>query len=117
MTAHFMSVKAQPGIPGDNAPEGSHEDGADFIISALVVNRINITGGMSRVIEKLPSGEKEVIFEHTLQPGQFLFQADTGEEKHYGNDLWHDITPFFTADENSESWRDIIGLDITILES
>jgi len=112
VTVHFMSVIAQAGQSGSNAPEGAHEDGADFIVSALVVNRCHVSGGASQVIEKHDDGEMEVIFEHELQPGEFLFQADTGEEKHYGNDLWHHVTPVVAAQDGGR--RDIIGLDICI---
>ena len=115
VTAHFMSVKATSAKPGNNSPEGAHEDGADFIVSALVINRKNINGGESQIIEKVKSGEKEVIYKHTLQPGEFVFQADTGEEKIYGNDLWHHVTPFNVADASKgEGWRDIIGFDIMV---
>lgn len=116
ISAHFMSVKARKAIPGNNSPEGAHEDGSDFIVSALVINRKNIEGAKSQVIEKMPNGEMATIFEHILQPGEFLFQADTGEEKHYGNDLWHYVTPFHIQNENEEAWRDIIGLDIAIVQ-
>jgi len=116
ITAHFMSVRAKKGVPGNNSPEGAHEDGADFIISALVINRANISGGKSQVYEKLASGELINIFERELQPSEFLFQADTGEEKHYGNDLWHYVTPFYVVPPAEEAWRDIIGLDIAIVE-
>ncbi|MEO1437879.1 MAG: 2OG-Fe dioxygenase family protein, partial [Bacteroidota bacterium] len=83
ITVHFMSVQATVKSPGDNSPEGAHEDGADFIVSALVINRINVTGGQSQILEKLGDGSKEIVFAHTLQPGEFIFQADTGEEKIY----------------------------------
>ncbi len=116
ITAHFMSVKARQHVPGNNSPEGAHEDGADFIVSALVINRQNITGAKSQVLEKLPDGKMINIFERELQEGEFLFQADTGEEKHYGNDLWHYVTPFYVTDPLKESWRDIIGLDIVITQ-
>lgn len=117
VTAHFMSVKATSDKPGDNSPEGAHEDGADFIVSALVINRTNIGGGESQIIEKVKSGKKEVIYQHTLQPGEFVFQADTGEELIYGNDLWHHVTPFHVADpKKGEGWRDIIGFDIMVNE-
>ena len=117
MTAHFMSVKAKEGLPGNNSPEGAHEDGADFIVSALVINRQNITGGESQVLEKLENGSMINLFNRELQPGEFLFQADTGEEKHYGNDLWHYVTPFYVERPGEESWRDIIGLDLVIHQS
>ncbi len=112
---HFMSVKATIQTAGDNSPEGAHEDGADFIVSALVINRRNLKGGESQIIEKLGNETKEIIFKRILQPGEFVFQADTGEEKIYGNDLLHHVTPFFVADETqSEGWRDIIGFDINV---
>lgn len=115
VTAHFMSVQSTSDKPGDNSPEGAHEDGADFIVSALVINRTNIEGGESQIIEKVESGEKEVIYKHTLQPGEFVFQADTGEELIWGNDLWHHVTPFHVADaKKGEGWRDIIGFDIQV---
>lgn len=116
ITAHFMSVQAKKGVPGNNSPEGAHEDGADFIISALVIDRANITGGKSQVFEKVTNGELVNIFERELQPGEFLFQADTGEEKHYGNDLWHYVTPFYVEPTAQEAWRNIIGLDIMITQ-
>jgi hypothetical protein len=114
VAVHFMSVNARLGTDGSNSPEGPHEDGADFIVSALVVNRKNISGGISQVLEKMPDGRTIKIFERELQPGEFLFQADTGEEKHYGNDLWHYVTPILCVDPDQQGCRDIIGLDISI---
>ncbi len=116
LVAHFMSVKATEERVGDNSPEGAHEDGADYIISALVINRTNVKGGESQVIEKVGE-EAEIIFRRTLQEGEFVFQADTGEEDTFGNDLWHHVTPFAIDDiSKGEGWRDIIGFDINILE-
>jgi len=113
ITAHFMSVKSTAKTPGDNSPEGAHEDGADFIVSALVINRINIQGGETQILEQFPNGKRDIIFRHTLQAGEFVFQADTREEIIYGNDLWHHVTPFYLKDTTkAEGWRDIIGFDI-----
>ncbi len=115
MTAHFMSVKATSASPGDNSPEGAHEDGADYIVSALVYNRFNLKGGQTQVIEELKNGKKEIIFRHTLKPGEFVFQADSGDELTYGTDLWHHVSPFHIADpKRGEGWRDIIGFDINV---
>ncbi|MEM9916524.1 MAG: 2OG-Fe dioxygenase family protein [Bacteroidota bacterium] len=115
MTAHFMSVQATTQRAGDNSPEGAHEDGADYIVSALVINRKNLEGGESQVIEKRPDGKKEVILRHILQEGEFIFQADSRDEIVYGTDLWHHVTPFYVADVNKgEAWRDIIGFDINV---
>ena len=115
ITAHFMSVKATSAKPGDNSPEGAHEDGADYIVSALVVNRKNLKGGQTQIIEKLDNGKKEIVFKHTLRPGQFVFQADTKDEVTYGTDLWHHVTPFAISNpKKGEGWRDIIGFDIDV---
>ncbi|MFK7920429.1 MAG: 2OG-Fe dioxygenase family protein [Bacteroidia bacterium] len=116
ITAHFMSVKAVPKKAGNNSPEGAHEDGADYIVSALVLNRKNIIGGETQIIEQLNNGEKEIICRHTLQPGEFTFQADSRDEITYGTDLWHHVTPFRLKNETiSEGWRDIIGFDINVI--
>ncbi len=115
ITAHFMSVKATSDTPGDNSPEGAHEDGAAYIVSALVINRFNVSGGETQILEKRRGGKKEIILRRILQPGEFAFQADTGEEKVFGNDLWHHVTPFHKTDKKKgDGWRDIIGLDLVI---
>ncbi len=115
MVAHFMSVKARPMTPGNNSPEGAHEDGADYIVSALVVNLKNVKGGVSQIIEQLDDGTKEVIFSHRLLEGEFIFQGDSKDEIIHGTDLWHHVTPFALDDESQgEGWRDIIGFDINV---
>jgi len=119
ITAHFMSVKATSATPGDNSPEGAHEDGAAYIVSALVINRFNVTGGETQILEQVSKKKKkkEMLLKYTLQPGEFAFQADTGEEHIFGNDLWHHVTPFHLTDPKiKEGWRDIIGLDVVIKE-
>lgn len=115
MTAHFMSVRATSAKAGDNSPEGAHEDGADYIVSALVIHRSNLKGGQTQIIEKRPNGKKEIIFRHTLKPGELVFQADTRDEITYGTDLWHHVSPFHIAKpDKGEGWRDIIGFDINV---
>jgi len=117
MVAHFMGVKALPSKPGDNSPEGAHEDGADYIVSALVIRRENLIGGESQIIEQLDNGSKEIIFQHQLQEGEFIFQGDSRDEIIHGTDLWHHVTPFSIDDLRAgEGWRDIIGFDINIAE-
>lgn len=116
MVAHFMSVKARPKQPGDNSPEGAHEDGADYIVSALVINLKNVIGGESQIIEKLDDGTKEIIFRHRLLEGEFIFQGDSKDEIIHGTDLWHHVTPFALDDKTEgEGWRDIIGFDINVV--
>lgn len=89
-----------------NSPEGIHQDGADYIVSALVLDRENVSGGMSRIFGP---DKKSEVFTHTLDVGFGLFQADSG------SDLWHDVTPIqVLREEESEGKRRTLGLDIKL---
>lgn len=114
-TAHFMRTVAQKAIPGENSPEGIHEDGAQYIVSALVINRENVKGGESRIYEKPACNTQSLIYQKALEAGEFIFQADTGEEKTFGNDLWHNVSAIEPVDDTQLGIRDIIGLDIDIV--
>ncbi|MFD2562765.1 2OG-Fe dioxygenase family protein [Aquimarina rubra] len=116
ITSHFMRTISKEKVKGENAPEGVHEDGAQYIMSALVINRQNITGAESQIYEKTASDTNELIYKKVLQPGEFIFQADTGEEFTFGNDLWHYVTPIEPEDIKNPGIRDIIGFDMDILE-
>ncbi|EZH73536.1 hypothetical protein ATO12_16495 [Aquimarina atlantica] len=116
ITSHFMRTISQEKIKGENAPEGVHEDGAQYIMSALVINRQNSIGAESQVYEKLSPEHNELIYRKVLAPGEFIFQADTGEEFTFGNDLWHYVTPIEPDDSSRLGIRDIIGFDIDILD-
>ncbi len=109
MSLHRMYVEGDVIRPGSNATEGRHQDGADYIVSATVISRYNVIGGESVVSNK--SGETEYL-RHTLQPGQGIFQADSGSP------LWHDVTPIQPdpTTEKKMGFRDILGLDIYILD-
>ncbi len=113
VTSHFMRTITQREIKGENSPEGVHEDGAPYIVSALVVNRENIVGGETQIFEKIDH-RNDLIFNEALTPGKFAFQADTGEEKTFGNDLWHYVTPIHPKNNAYRGIRDIIGFDIEI---
>ena len=112
MTLHFMRGVARAEAPADNAPEGIHEDGAAYVVSALVIARHNVTGAETRIYEQHPDGRRELLHAQVLQPGEFVFQADTGEEDTFGNDLWHDVTPAVAVDPGRVGYRDIIGVDV-----
>lgn len=117
ISAHFMRTLCQDKILGENSPEGIHEDGAQYIVSALVVNRENISGGETQIFELLENDEKAMLYNQVLNPGEFVFQADTGEEKTFGNDLWHYVTPIQPLDESKQGIRDIIGFDIDLVSN
>lgn len=107
ITFHQMGLVAQVGEDRTNAPEGLHQDGADYIVSALVLNRDGVTGGTSYVT----GGDKQRrLLEVTLTPGMGIFQADRGSP------LWHNVTPVQDADGNSQTQgvRNIFGFDINV---
>ena len=116
MTVHLMRSLPHAGRLAENSPEGVHEDGVDYIVSALVVARHNVRGGVSEVHEQLPDGTRVLLHEQTLEPGEFIFQADTGEEARFGNDLWHYVTPMALTDAAEAGWRDILGIDIELAD-
>lgn len=82
----------------DNSPEGIHRDGADFIMSAFVVNKYHVYGGESRIYSK----NFEKVFSHTLEDGQGIVHEDRV--------LSHDVTRAYTKHEIG--YRDIIGIDL-----
>jgi hypothetical protein len=109
LTLHQVSLVADWDTFGDNSPEGIHQDGADYIVSALVVNRQNVVGGESIVYG--PDRKTEYL-RIELQPGQGIFQEDKG------SDLWHFVTPvkLATTSHTEEGMRDIIGFDIDVVK-
>lgn len=110
ITFHTMGVVTYPGMPGTNSPEGTHQDGADYIISALVVGRHAIKGGVSTVYGP---DKKTVYLETTLMPGQGLFQADKGTP------LWHNVSSVYLDEEVDPKmgYRNIFGFDINIVKT
>jgi hypothetical protein len=104
--AHQVTVCARPSRSGHPAPEGLHQDGADFIMSALIVERTNVRGGVSRVYED-PGGTTPLL-EIELQPGQGIFQMDAGSR------LWHEVSPIEVDDPSREGHRMAFGLDLHV---
>ncbi len=99
---HQMTTLARSSQCGYPAPEGIHQDGADCIVSALVVERFGVSGGVSRVFEE--RGDRTLL-EVELEPGEGICQADAG------TNLWHDITPIH-ADQAEVGHRMTFGLDL-----
>lgn len=104
---HQMFIFADLMASGDNSPEGIHQDGADYIVSALVVERAGITGGQSIVYGPDKSTK---YLEYTLKPGEGIFQADKDK-------LWHYVTPIKEDPSVPPDYghRSIFGLDIDVL--
>lgn len=107
ITVHQVCIFAELEHEGDNAPEGIHQDGSDYIVSALVVERDGILGGQSIVYG--PDKTTEYL-RHTLMPGEGLFQADKNTP------LWHDVTPVLEDPDVPPTYgkRSIFGFDIDV---
>lgn len=107
VTMHQVCIFAELEFGGDNSPEGIHQDGSDYIVSAFVVERDGILGGESVVYG--PDKKTEYI-RHTLLPGQGLFQADKGTS------LWHYVTPIREDPATPPTYgkRSIFGFDVDV---
>lgn len=103
ISVHQVRLISYPECNSDNAPEGMHQDGVDYIVSALVLNKHNIQDDESIIYDQ----DKQEIFRKSLAEGEFIFQED--------RNLWHDITPI-KAKEGYLGYRDILGFDFKLLE-
>jgi hypothetical protein len=106
VNSHQVSVLADRMGQGSNAPEGKHQDGADFIVSAVVIERVGITGGETVVYDADATAE---LFNRALQPGEGMFQDD--------RTLWHHALPVVAIPDDSQApgYRSVIGFDVEII--
>lgn len=104
VVVHHTQVVCYPGRAASNSPEGVHQDGMDYIVSALVVDRKNVRGGRSIIFGK---DKRTSIFEALLLPGQGILQPDKNSE------LWHSVTPIECIDNETIGTRSTIGFDFT----
>jgi len=107
VVVHQVMSVATEKYHGDNAPEGLHQDGADYIVSALLVDRKNVEGGVSRITNE--KNESNFLV-HQLEIGEGLFQSDKGSE------LWHDVSKVYKKEQTDSyteyGYRSTFGLDI-----
>ncbi|HMQ90017.1 MAG TPA: 2OG-Fe dioxygenase family protein [Flavilitoribacter sp.] len=109
----FLNIIVHPTLlycfadqPASNSPEGIHQDGMDYIVSALVMERKDVIGGKSVVYGK---DIRTKILETVLQAGQGILQPDKDTE------LWHEVTPIRSAAGFESGYRSTIGFDITVM--
>lgn len=105
VSVHNTVVYCHPQQLTTNSPEGIHQDGVEFIVSALVIERSNISGGKSIIYGR---DKCTKLFQAELQAGQGIFQADLGTE------LWHEVTPITAVDPTRSGYRSTIGFDVTL---
>ncbi len=90
-----------------SSPEGIHQDGSDYIVSAIVIDRQDITGGKSILYGK---DAKTEILELILYEGQGIMQADDK------TDLWHSVTSISPLPNKNSGYRATIGFDISLIK-
>ncbi len=103
---HHTIVYCFPNDKATNSPEGIHQDGMDYIVSALVVERNNIKGGKSIIYGR---DAKTEILNITLQPGQGILQPDKN------SDLWHTVTAIECLEDKDIGYLSTIGFDISVI--
>lgn len=103
---HFTQIVAEPYKSATNSPEGIHQDGMDYIVSGLVIDRENVCGGKSLIFNG--SCAENVLFETTLQPSYGLFQPDKNTQ------LWHVVEPIMPKDQTKPAYRSTIGIDFDL---
>jgi hypothetical protein len=102
---HQVRTVSRRDAPGVVVPEGVHQDGADYIVSALVIERDGVTGGESIVY----GPDRQTPYLRTvLEPGQGLFHADSQSP------LWHGVSPIRLDPDagRAEGKRSIFGFDV-----
>lgn len=107
VSLHQMLTNADNPAGREPAPEGTHQDGSPFIVSALVIERHNVVGGVSKVYYARDHG---LALERELQPGYGILQSDTH------NQYWHQVTAVYPIDPAQKAYRSILGLDIDFVD-
>jgi hypothetical protein len=102
---HQVMVVARPAEAASPAPEGLHQDGADYIVSALVIDRSGVSGGVSKVREGRDSAP---MLEVELGAGEGIFQADANTP------LWHEISPISLTPGADAGHRMTFGIDVHV---
>jgi hypothetical protein len=103
VTMHLMLTYARL-TETQPAPEGVHQDGSNYIVSALVLERKNVVGGESFVL--LNAKGPPAIVGIELEEGHGLLQSDID------HNLWHGVSSIRLCDPSKPGHRSILGLDI-----
>lgn len=106
IVVHMMIVMARIDGQTSNSPEGIHQDGFDYLVPALVIQRKNIVGGKTSFYD---ADKKTILASRELQEGEGQIFAEGG------SDIWHEASPIRLIDPKEFGYRASIGFDITVL--
>lgn len=94
--AHQFRIEAEAGAPGFPTPEGTHHDGVDFVLIALIA-RTNLVGGETLITDD--AGAELARF--TLREPLDTALIDDAR-------VMHGVTPVQPADPGAPSCRDVL---------
>ncbi len=113
ITVHHVLVETFTERVTSNSPEGIHQDGYDYIVSALVMERRNVLGGESQIFDE---DKTTKILTTTLQPGHGILQPDKNTH------LWHKVSQIVVEDPKKAleagtlgAFRSSMGFDIALV--
>lgn len=98
---HPFRVVATADDVGDPTPEGRHKDGVT-LVSSLLVNRDNATGGQSSVYTL---DGRELLSTTLYRPGSLLLSDD--------RDSLHCVSPIRPMDRSRPAYRDVLVTTLT----
>ena len=107
---HQIRQIAYPNLNSDHShhsEEDIYQNSSDYIVSELVLKRLNIKGGNTRIYDK----NKNKIYEKKLNKYDYIL--------HDNKELYHFVTPIeYSQSDCFENYghRDILGLDIYRIE-
>lgn len=93
----------------ENAPEGIHQDGEDFVLPALIIDKENLCDNSA--ITQIYDKSKNFLNETVLSPGQGTLHND--------REYFHYATPAIIKNSNENNGfgrRDSFGLDFTFVD-
>ncbi|CZE49484.1 2OG-Fe dioxygenase family protein [Campylobacter geochelonis] len=109
LIVHHTLIFCIDGNISTNSPEGIHQDGMDFIMSAFIVERKNIKGAKSIIYNNMFNKFNKIL-EITLKEGYGILQPDMNTS------LWHEVTEIFSIDKNKPAYRSSIGFDFEVIK-
>lgn len=105
ITVHHTFISCKDGKKSTNSPEGIHQYGRDFIMSAFVIDRKNINGAKSIIYEN----DKNKNIWNDIKKWSII-QPDLN------SGLCHEVTEISQININEVGYRSSVGFDIEVLE-